>query len=183
VDPEGKPIFMPSVAAFQDISDEELGALIAYLKTVPAVDHKTKGQQFTPLAKIMVGAGIIKLPVEIVGHNSHVTAPAAGATAEYGKYLVTISGCYDCHGANLAGGPYPQPGVSLLVPNITPGGEPGSWTEEQFFTTLRTGVTPGGHSMNPDLMPWQQISQSTDGELKAIWMYLQSIPANEQGGK
>ena len=183
VNPEGKPIFMPSVVAFQDISDEELGALIAYLKTVPPVDHKTNGQQFTPLAKIMVGAGIIKLPVEIVSHKSHVTAPAAGVTNEYGQYLVTISGCFDCHAANLAGGPYPQPGVSLLVPNITPGGEPGSWTEDQFFTTIRTGITPDGHQMNPEYMPWPQIRLSTNDELKAIWMYLQSVPANEQSGK
>ncbi|MBK8419325.1 c-type cytochrome [Candidatus Villigracilis saccharophilus] len=174
---------MPSVVAFQDISDEELGALIAYLKTIPPVDHKTNGQQFTPLAKIMVGAGIIKLPVEIVNHKSHVTAPAAGVTNEYGQYLVTISGCFDCHAENLAGGPYPQPGVSLLVPNITPGGEPGSWTEDQFFTTIRTGITPDGHQMNPEYMPWPQIRLSTNDELKAIWMYLQSVPANEQSGK
>ena len=183
VGPDGKPIFMPSVVAFQDISDEELGALIAYLKTIPPVDHKTNGQQFTPLAKIMIGAGIIKLPVEIVTHKSHVTAPAAGVTTEYGQYLVTISGCFDCHAANLAGGPYPQPGVSLLIPNITPGGEPGSWTEEQFFSTIRTGITPGGHQMNPEYMPWPQIRQSTDDELKAIWMYLQSVPAVDQGDK
>lgn len=183
VGPDGKPIFMPSVAAFQGMSDEDLGALIAYLKTVPPVDHKTNGQQFTPLAKILIGAGVIKLPAAIVSHNFSVSAPEKAVSPEYGQYLVTISGCYDCHAQNLSGGPYPQPGVSLVVPNITPGGEPGSWTEEQFFTTIRTGVTPSGHSMNPELMPWPQIRQSTDDELKAIWIYLQSVPAVKQGGK
>jgi mono/diheme cytochrome c family protein len=176
VDPEGKPIFMPSVAAFQDMSDQDLAAVIAYLKTIPPVDHKTNGKQFTPLAKIMIGAGIIPLPVESVKHNTHVSAPAAGVTTEYGQYLVTIGGCRDCHGQNLAGGPYPQPGVSILVPNITPGGEPGLWTEDQFFSTIRTGVTPGGHTLNPEYMPWPEVGKSTDNELKAIWLYLQSIP-------
>lgn len=183
VGPDGKPIFMPSVAAFQGMSDEDLGALIAYLKTVPPVDHKTNGQQFTPLAKILIGAGVIKLPAAIVSHTSSVTAPKEAVSAEYGQYLITISGCYDCHAQNLSGGPYPQPGVSLIVPNITPGGEVGSWTEEQFIATIRTGINPSGHPLNPELMPWPQIRLSSDDELKAIWMYLQTVPALEQSTK
>jgi mono/diheme cytochrome c family protein len=183
IGPDGKAIFMPSVAAFQNMSDQDLGALIAYLKTVPPVNHKTNGQQFTPIAKIMIGAGIIPLPVEIVSHNSNVNAPAAGVTAEYGHYLVTVGGCYDCHGQNLSGGPYPQPGVTMLVPNITPGGEIGLWTEEQFFSTLRTGVSPSGHQLNPEFMPWQEVGKSSDDELKAIWMYLQTLPKLERSGK
>ncbi len=183
VGPDGKPIFMPSVAAFQGMSDEDLGALIAYLKTIPPVDHKTNGQQFTPLAKILVGNGVIKLPAAIVSHASSVTAPEKAVSAEYGQYLVTISGCYDCHAQNLSGGPYPQPGVSLIVPNITTGGEVGSWTEEQFIATIRTGVNPGGHPLDAELMPWPQIRLSSDDELKAIWMYLQTVPAMEQSSK
>jgi len=183
VGPDGKPIFMPAVAAFQSMSDQDLGALIAYLKTVPPVNHKTNGQQFTPLAKILIGVGVIKLPVEIVSHNSDVAAPTPGLTTEYGQYLVTVGGCYDCHGSNLAGGPYPQPGVSILVPNITPGSEVGSWTEEQFFATMHTGVTPGGHELNQEYMPWQEIGKSTDDELKAVWMFLQSQPKLEQNTK
>jgi hypothetical protein len=125
----------------------------------------------------MVGIGIIKLPVELVKHAAHVTAPTEGVTLEYGQYLVTTGGCNDCHGSNLAGGPYPQPGVSMMVPDITPGGEPGSWTEAQFITAIRTGVKPDGHPLNPELMPWKQIGLSTDDELKAIWLYLKSVPA------
>ena len=71
----------------------------------------------------------------------------------------------------------PDPGVSMLVPNITPGGEPGSWTEAQFFTAVRAGVKPDGQALNADLMPWPQIGKSTDDELKAIWMYMKSVPA------
>lgn len=183
VDPDGKPIFMPSVVAFQGMSDEDLGALIAYLKTVPPVDHKTNGQQFTSLAKILIGAGVIKLPAAIVSHTPSVAAPEKAVSAEYGQYLVTISGCYDCHAQNLSGGPYPQPGISLIVPNITTGGEVGSWTEDQFIATIRTGVNPAGHPLDAELMPWPQIRLSSDDELKAIWMYLQTVPALGQSKK
>ncbi|MCK7480950.1 MAG: hypothetical protein M0C28_29900 [Candidatus Moduliflexus flocculans] len=58
---------------------------------------------------------------------------------------------------------------------LNPGGELGFWTEEQFINTLRTGVTPGGHELNEN-MPWQGYRLFYDDELKAIFMYLQSLP-------
>lgn len=177
IDPEGKPIYMPAVTAFQYISDEELGAMIAYLKTVPPVDRKTNGSQFTALGKIMVGAGMFgNLPVEAVSHQNRVSAPEAGVTVEYGEYLVATGDCRACHGQELAGGSYPDPAVTQPVPNLTPGGELASWTEAQFIQTVRTGITPGGHAINAELMPVKQIGSLTEAELRAMWMYLQSLP-------
>ncbi len=179
VDMDGKPIFMPAVEAFQSMSDEDLGEVIAYLKTIPPVDNTTNGQQFTPLAKILIGIGVIKLPVEVVSHNTNITAPAQAISVEYGEYLVNINGCKDCHAKDLSGGAYPQPGVSLLVPNITPASEAGSWMEEEFISTIRSGATPDGRQLNPEYMPWPQIRLSTDDELRAIWMYLQTVSSIE----
>ncbi|NOH02665.1 MAG: hypothetical protein HND47_12255 [Chloroflexi bacterium] len=42
VDPEGKPLFMPAVTAFAHLSNEDLGAIIAYMKTVPPVDRQPR---------------------------------------------------------------------------------------------------------------------------------------------
>lgn len=177
VDPDGKPIYMPAVVGFQYMSNEDLGAIIAYLKTIPPVDRITNERHFTALTSVLIGAGMFgQLPVEAVGHDSNPTAPAAGVTVEYGQYLSAIGDCKSCHGEQLAGGPHPDPSVKALVPNLTPGGELGAWTEQEFSTTMRTGITPGGHEMNPDTMPWKDIGQGTDDELKAIWMYLQSLP-------
>jgi mono/diheme cytochrome c family protein len=111
-----------------------------------------------------------------VSHAIHVTAPEVGVTPEYGKYLVDTNDCQVCHGPNLNGGPYPDPTIKKISPNLTPGGEPGFWTETQFVHTIRTGTTPGGSKLNPDLMPWQIYSKFEDNELKAIWAYLQSLP-------
>jgi hypothetical protein len=65
-------------------------------------------------------------------------------------------------------------------PNLTPGGDLAGWTAEQFFTAIRTGVTPGGHQLSED-MPWVNFGQMTDDELQSVWLYLQSLPALEQG--
>lgn len=181
INPEGKPIFMPAVFSTANLSDEELGAIIAYIKSVPPVDHKTNGQHFTPLAKIMLAAGMLgKLPVEAVSHAVSVPAPEEGVNAEYGEYLVSTHDCHLCHGPQLNGGPYPDPTIKKISPNLTPGGELAFWTEEQFINTIRTGVTPGGHQLDPEFMPWDYYRNFNDDELKAIWVYLQSLPKLEQ---
>lgn len=176
IDREGKPIFMVAVVSTAYLSDEDLGSIIAYIKTVPPVDHKTNGQNFSPLAKILAAAGVLgNLPVEDVSHEVHVSAPKREASVEYGKYLVNINDCRVCHGQNLNGGPFPDPTVMKISPNLTPGGELAFWTEEQFINTLRTGVAPSGHELDPEFMPWMGYSNFYEYELQAIWQYLQSI--------
>jgi len=177
IDPEGKPIFMPAVVSTAYLSDEDLAAIIAYVRIVPPVDRITNGQNFTPLAKIMLAAGMLgELPVESVTHATQVSAPAKGATVEYGEYMVNTNDCRICHGPNLNGGPFPDPTITKISPNLTPGGELGFWTEEQFIATLRTGVTPSGHELDNAFMSWKNYSKFYDNELKAIWLYLQSLP-------
>lgn len=181
IDPEGKPLFMPAVVSTAHLSDQDLGAIIAYVKTVPPVDHKTNGHNFKPLGKILLAAGKLpKLPVETVSHETHVTAPDAGVSVEYGEYLVNTNDCHICHGPNLNGGPFPDPTKIKISPNLTPGGELVSWTEAQFINTIRTGVTPGGHELDPEFMPWKAFRLFTDDELKAVWLYLQSLPSLSQ---
>jgi len=181
IDPEGKPLFMPAVVSTSQLSDTDLASIIAYIKTVPPVDHKTNGKNFKPLAKILLAAGKLgKLPVESVSHNTQVTAPERGVSVEYGDYLVNTNDCHVCHGPNLNGGPFPDPTRIKISPNLTPGGELDFWTEEQFINTIRTGVTPSGHELDPSFMPWNDFRLFSDDELKAVWLYLQSVPKLEQ---
>jgi mono/diheme cytochrome c family protein len=177
---DGKPIFMPAVLVYQRMSDEDLGAVIAYLKVAPSVNHETKGL-FDVMGKIMLGAGMFgNLPVEEVSHTSNVTAPAASVTVEYGEYLATLGDCSSCHGADYAGGAYPDPAITLPVPNITPAGNIGAWTEEEFIATMRTGVTPEGKPLVPTLMPFRAIGKMSYEELKAVYLFLTSLPAVEK---
>jgi mono/diheme cytochrome c family protein len=178
---EGKPIFMSAVVSTAFMSDEDLAAVIAYIRTVPPVDNEVGGANFTPLTKIMFAAGLLgNMPVEDVSHEVHVSAPERGASVEYGKYLVDINDCRICHGQDLNGGPFPDPTITKISPNLTPGGELAFWTEEQFINTIRTGNTPAGYQLIPAFMPWNYYRNFYDYELQAIWAYLQSVPKLSQ---
>lgn len=181
IDRAGQPLFMPAIVSTANLSDDDLASIIAYIQTVPPVDHTTKGEKFTPLAKVLFTLGVLpSLPVEVVSHDVHVTAPEAGASVEYGEYMVSTHDCQLCHGDALNGGPFPDPTITRISPNLTPGGELAFWTEEEFITAIRTGVTPSGHELDPELMPWPSYGRFYDDELKAIWMYLQSLPKLDQ---
>jgi hypothetical protein len=111
------------------------------------------------------------LPARVIDHDApHPQAPEPGPTVDYGKYLATF--CTMCHGSDFSGGMEAGSGV-----NITPGGTMGSWSEEEFIKTIRTGINPNGEQLDPQLMPWKKIAQLSDNELKAIYLYLQTIPA------
>jgi hypothetical protein len=67
-------------------------------------------------------------------------------------------------------------GVSYAV-NLTP--HPvtgtGSWTPEAFIKAMRTGKHLGAGRLILPPMPWQGIGKMTDGDLRAMFAYLQSL--------
>lgn len=179
--PDGKPVFMPAVTSTSQLSDQDLGAIIAYLYTLPPVDGNAEGVTLKPMGKILLGVGAFgKLPVEVVSHEIHISPVEPGVNVEYGKYLINTHDCRECHGQDLAGAKHPDPTLDVITPNITPGGEVGFWSEEDFINTIRTGVAPSGHQLSNEEMPWKTFSKLTDDELKAIYVYLQSLPKLEQ---
>ncbi len=59
-----------------------------------------------------------------------------------------------------------------------------TWSEADFVKTIRTGVDPTGHSLNPDAMPWKEISTfGADDDLRAIYAYLHALTPIEKPAK
>jgi mono/diheme cytochrome c family protein len=181
VKPNGMSVFIMPANDFRFMSDQDLGALIAYVRSVPPVDRPTPlgTLHFTFLGNVLYGAGMfgnVLRASQIDQTSPPPAAPQPGVTADYGQYLVDINGCRDCHSAQLSGGKTGTPG-SPLAPNLTPGGELSAWTEADFLNTLQTGVTPSGTHLPPQFMPWDFKGQMTPDELRAVWAYLHSLPA------
>src|SRR5215207_867434 len=140
VRPDGTPLLFMPTANFYNLSDADLGAIVAYIKSVPPVDNQPPSSQVYPLGRALMAAGQLNLPVEDLDHSApRIDAPPPGRNVAYGRYLTAISTCRDCHGGNLSGGPIDEPGATP-APNLTPGGALKDWSEEEFIHTLRTGV-------------------------------------------
>lgn len=170
-------IVMPSNDLWE-MSDQDVHDLIAYLRSIPPVDHQLPASKVRTLGRALYLAGKLPLfPAEAIQHQAQrPTTPPAGVTVEYGRYLATIGGCRDCHGPDLAGKAEGEgPGMPPAA-NLTPVGEVGRWTEQDFFHALRTGKRPNGTALRAP-MPWALAGQMTDDETRAVWMYIRSVPA------
>jgi mono/diheme cytochrome c family protein len=137
---------------FNGMAEEDLRALVAYLRTVPPVNRPNTPKQITvPLFESVF------LPTWLAAFASKETPPPTAPTSGLarGEYLVRAVGhCGECHTPRgvtqatdntrfLAGAPKGPDGDP--VPNITPDKDTGlKWSEEQIAEFLGTGNKPDG---------------------------------------
>lgn len=185
VAPDGRALLFMPAHEFYPLSDDDLGALIAYIRSRPAIDRDFPAQSVGPVGRLLFLSGKLKLlPAELVDHEAaRPAAPEPGVTPEYGRYLATT--CTGCHGDGFSGGPIPGAPPEMSVPrNITPDSVTGigKWNEADLAKALRTGVRPDGVPLGKD-MPVELFSHLTDDEIAALWSYLRTVPAKAYGGR
>lgn len=168
-DPTGHLMPLMSTNAFYRLSEEDLVSVVAYLRSQPPVQHEgPQGSRPSFLAAIFAGAGL--LPFKSVPPATFAVAPPKGPTAEHGAYIAGYLDCALCHGEDLSGG---KGGLTPAGPSLRVVKE---WTPDQFITTLRTGVSPHGHALDPDQMPWKFFGKLDDEDLTAVHAYVTSFP-------
>jgi mono/diheme cytochrome c family protein len=152
------------------LSDDDIQAVIAYLRSVPAAGEPTPvpPDQLNLLGVAMLGAGMLPSGKPVI--SGSITAPPKGPTFQFGEYILSYQDCSGCHGANLAGGVKGQlgpigPDLKLVK----------QWTLNEFITTMRTGIDPNGHQLSKQ-MPWRPIGRMDDEELAAMYEYLTHLP-------
>jgi mono/diheme cytochrome c family protein len=165
VDQDGRLLALMSGLPIGEMSDEDLQALIAYLRSLPpASTDGPLGDQINFVGMVFGGAGLVP-PVE--KRPETISAPPQGITAEYGKYVATFGDCRGCHGPDMTG--TPASALFEAVPNPRP--LVSELTLEQFVEMMRSGVRPGNNPF-PDAMPWESASKMTDDDLAALYAYL-----------
>ncbi len=107
-----------------------------------------------------------------------VAIPTNAEGVARGEYLVSIFGCQDCHGENLAGGPMiDESAVAILpAPNLTSGqgGIGGTFSDADYIRAIRHGISPDGTSLI--IMPSPEYYYLNDEDLGSIIAYLKQIP-------
>lgn len=179
---DGKPLILMPSQNFRWLTDEDLAAIIAYIRTLPPVDNSVPEPVLGPMGYVLALTEPAFLPAELFDHSETVSLNVeSGVTVDYGRYLVAVGTCRDCHGENLAGRKLPLPDEPPAR-NLTPGGELIGWTREDFIETVRTGITPSGHELRePMASVLDTLRLQSDDELSAIFLYLKSLPAAEFG--
>lgn len=179
--PDGRGLYLMPSEDFAQWSAEDMGALIAYLKSLPPVDREQAPIALGPVARALVAFGKVKLAADKIDHSAvKPMETPTGITAEYGRYVAI--GCSGCHRSNFAGGkiaagPPHWPPAANLTPS--PGSHMAQWSEQDFINTIRTATRPDGTTLDP-AMP-RAFGQMTDTELKALWLYFKALPAAPTG--
>ncbi len=182
--PGGRKLVMMPSRDWYDMSDDDVAAIVAFVRSVPAVDGTLPTTVIKPLGRVLYLAGQLPLAdAEEIDHAPRMRAqPVRGATAEYGAYLANIGGCTGCHGPGLSGGQVPgTPPEFKPASNLTPEGL-GHYTEADFFRALREGRKPDGTAIDP-FMPWGLTKLMTDDDTRALWRYLMSVPRKPFGDR
>jgi hypothetical protein len=172
---------------FYDLGDEDLTAIISYLRASQPVRNPVPAHDWNLLGKAVKAFGMIKP----VGDGDVPPAPQPGATAEYGRYLAsTVANCRGCHtdrdmktgeytGTDYAGqlvmDVVGQDGQTryLVSPNLTPDPKTGRiayWTLSTFIARFRKGA-----AIPDSPMPWGSFTNMTDLELTALFTFLKSL--------
>lgn len=184
---DGRSLLVMPAEIYHSMSDDDVQALVAYLRSQPATGGREGGTHFNFLGALFLNMADFRTAQPPVGS---VTAPEPGTPA-YGEYLTHILECRGCHGDQLQGkvetgapGPPPGPNLTKVVPN---------WNEEQFMALFNTGQLPDGSAVptmtlpsgfSAQIMPWSAIRAATsDDDLHALYAYLHSLPPVDGPGQ
>ena len=185
VDHEGR--FLPFMKlGVGPIADEDLTALISYVRTLAPVRRQEEPEVWGLLGKYLAATKLKPA--------AHVPPPYVAASPEpssaRGAYLANgPSACRFCHtkhdamagfvetstpfSGGDAGSDETDPTFEIGAPNLTP--DPGSspiaaWDEATFVTRFRGGKVFAGSDM-----PWENFAEMTDADVRSLYRYLRSL--------
>jgi hypothetical protein len=170
---------------YNQMAEEDVKAIIAYIRQLKPIQNE-------------VAASSINFPVNMIIKSvpkNYIpkAVPDKNNPAEYGRYMITISGCMECHtpmneGVPVEGKDY-SGGVEMDLPfgmvrsaNLTPDMETGigGWSKEMFIARFRYFLNDESKKMRADnvqtIMPWTFYAGMTDEDLGAIYDYLRTVP-------
>jgi hypothetical protein len=167
------------------MNTEDVYSIIAYIRTLSPIAFRP------PSAKA-------DFPVNIIMHtfpenSDPMVIPSKSDPVNYGKYLVTIAACKDCHTpfvnnkmdekmAFAGGREFKMQTGTLFTPNITPDKETGigNWTKQHFVARfkaydLATYVPPVLDKEDMvTVKPWTMYAGMDTTDLEAIFAYLRT---------
>ncbi len=170
---------MVGFMSYNGMSDEDIAAIISYLRTTPPIRNVVPDHDYNIIGKILMRF-LIK-PV-----TPTVSPVQPDTTAEYGKYLAyNVMNCNGCHTNRSSTGEFigdPFSGGhswefedgTYTSANLTPDDSTGrisKWSREVFIQRFRAG-----RILKESPMPWDAYQNLTDLDLKALYTFFEQLP-------
>lgn len=174
-------------------SDEDLVAILSYLRSIPPVHHEVPPGEWYLFGKILLTYAFPPMGPRLDPAPAHVAASEQPSVAR-GAYLADhVMACTVCHtamdpstfalvGAKGAGSlPDPSHGddhdMEFVAPNLTssPVGVTGKLDEDAFVARIREG-----RKYASSIMPWENFREATDSDLRSVYRYLKTLPPSAE---
>ncbi|WP_114970345.1 c-type cytochrome [Rhodoferax ferrireducens] len=182
VKPDGRPVMVMPSEDYNRFTDADLAAVVAYVRSLPPTAGGGAIVDLPLPARVLYGFDMIPDAAQRINHALPPSTPvASGMTAEHGAYVANM--CIGCHGEKLSGGRIPGgPPDWPAAANITPG-EGSAMVRykdaDAFVTMLQTGKRPDGSPIA--VMPFGSFSKMNDVDKRALFAFLQTVPARAAG--
>jgi mono/diheme cytochrome c family protein len=177
---------------FDKMSDEDVVAIISFLRSQPPVHHVVPENEVTTLGKIVKSFAPVYTPREDV--HPPAVAPAEAPTRERGEYLVRhVANCGSCHtkmnsvtfapirpeysGGDTAGPADvsgADPNTWFITPNLTPAKD-SALSKFPDRATFVARFQKGGRQYEGSPMPWESFGTMSEADLGAIYEFLHSL--------
>ena len=158
---------MPS-QSFALVADEELGKILAYIKSLPLSEGpETGGLVLGPAFYPMVSSPDFLPVAELVQQvraGMHKIPEASKPEAEVGHYLAQTV-CSHCHGIELTG--TPREGTPHLA-------IASAYSLDDFARLLRTGIALGERESGMRGTATEMLQVLTESEIASIYSYLKN---------
>jgi mono/diheme cytochrome c family protein len=183
VKPSGRPAFFMPSEDYAQMADEDVAAMVSYIRSLPATPDKTADFRLPLVMKALYAFGVIQDSAEKIDHSRRAPRRVPEDLREKGAYVANV--CSGCHGQGLAGGKIPgAPPAWPAAANLTsaPDAEMARYSSvEAFREMMRTGKRADGTPIA--VMPFENFKAMDDTELDALFAFLKTLPPKASGSR
>ena len=164
--PERKTVWAMPSQIFQNLSDADFHALVAFLRTLSPTGAKTPPPQFSLQDRKDIASGDFKPAMQMVHDFAKKQPIDLGRQYGLGRYIASVT-CEECHGSDLNSGSTGP----VKIPNLVVAG---GYSRADFDKLITTGVPTPARKLNPMMagVAITRFSHLTLHERNALYTYL-----------
>lgn len=163
---DGRSLFIMPSENFQNLSDQQVAAIIAMVRSLPRGGASSPATEYGPLGRLGIAMGKFESAPALVAAFATREPIRLGEKYEAGRRLASLY-CSGCHNADLTGKPI---GPSEVSPDLA---IVGAYDPAAFQKLLRTGVPAGGQKLGMmGATAKSDLSHLNDAEIDQLYAYL-----------